>query len=156
MEKNVREASLRGQAAIEFIVTYAWVILIVSVILVLVWQLGLLDLGGTIAPGSMGFWGVTPSDFKVTGAGELTVSLSNYVGANVTLVGVAANQSVYSVAVPLALVLEPGGNASVVVPGLMKGKGGSRFDVLLRVDYVDSRTGNQHRSSGRIWGSYES
>jgi len=156
MGKEFDGASSRGQAAIEFIVTYGWVILVVSVILVVVWQLGFLDLGGTIEPGAMGFWGVTPSDFRETAAGTLTVSFANYVGVNVTLIQAVANQSTYGVSVPLAVVVEPGEMQSVTIPGLKSGKAGGRFEVLLSVEYFDSRTGNQHKSSGRLWGSYES
>lgn len=148
---------MRGQAAIEFIMTYAWVILIISIVLVVVWQLGLLDLGGTVAPGSMGFWGVTPEDYKVTEGGTLTLSLANYIGVNLTIDSITANQSTFHVSSPLVgVVLEPGELENIDVAGLKPGKGGRRFEILLSIDYTDSRTGNQHKSSGRVWGSYES
>ncbi|MFH1788250.1 MAG: hypothetical protein ABH834_02570 [Candidatus Altiarchaeota archaeon] len=147
----------KGQAAIEFIMTYAWVILIISIVLVVVWQLGLLDLGGSIEPGSMGFWGVTPEDYRMTEAGTLTLSLANYIGANLTIDSISANQSTLHVTAPLTgVVLEPGELENVNVAGLKTGKGGKKFEVLLSIDYTDSRTGNQHKSSGRVWGSYES
>ncbi|MFH1834686.1 MAG: hypothetical protein ABH851_00690 [Methanobacteriota archaeon] len=148
-------SSCRGQAAIEFILTYAWVILIVVVVLVLVWQLGLFQLGGNIEPGYMGFWGVVPSDFRLSESGDLNISFANYIGANVTIESIAANHSDVDILVSPSVVVEPGEHEVVDISGFNAGNGGGRFEILLSVDYTDSRTGNLHKSSGRIWGSYE-
>lgn len=135
--------------------TYAWAILIISIVLIVVWQLGILEFGGNIQPGSTGFWGVTVEDFKITNTGELTISCANYIGAILTINTVVANQSTFNQVTTPARSLAPGALENIVVSGLKPGKGGSRFEILLMINYTDTRTGNDHLSSGRIWGSYE-
>lgn len=156
MESAPHKKAFKGQAALEFVMTYGWAILTMTIVVVVVWQLGLFKLGGTVEPGSGGFWGLTPQDYMLTESGQLTISFSNYIGSNVTLDEVYVNQGGTEITLTVYETAEPGNPKVVTIPGLKTGNGGNRFDILMSVSYTDPRTGNQHKSSGQIWGSYES
>lgn len=145
----------RGQAAMEFIMTYSWALLLVIIIFVMAWQLGLFNFGGNVKPGMMGFWGVSPQDYKLTVTGIFTVSLINAVGANVTIDNIVITLGETVVTDSTPQVIGSGASGQVSVGGLVPGTVGERYDLLMSIDYNDSRTDTTHKSSGRLWGSYE-
>ena len=145
----------RAQAAMEFVMTYSWALLLVIIIFVMAWQLGLFNFGGTVRPGMTGFWGVSPQDYKLTDTGSFTISLVNEVGANVTLDTIVLTMGETVVTDSTPQVIESGGSEQVSFTGLVSGQVGERYDILMSIDYNDSRTNTTHKSSGKLWGSYE-
>ncbi|MBD3261078.1 MAG: hypothetical protein GF334_05250 [Candidatus Altiarchaeales archaeon] len=148
----------RGQSALEFLMTYGWAILVLLVIMVVAWQMGLFNLGGGIQPGSFGFWGVIPHDFKIREDGELTLSLLNNIEANVTIqrLNVSGPQGEI-MCFDGGQMLKPGGQMQEVC--ILSSAGfslGSNYEVFVKIQYNDSRTGpTRYFSSGRIWGNVE-
>ncbi|VVB55316.1 Uncharacterised protein [uncultured archaeon] len=148
----------RGQSSLEFLMTYGWAIAVIVIAVVVAWQWGLFNFSGTIQPGSIGFWGVEPSDFILSEDGSLSLSLFNTVGANVTLNYLNVTQGVTSAEFYPNNVITNGNYSVVGLPAgtLKRGSAGDRFEVFVVVEYSDERTGSDvHRSSGRIWGMYE-
>lgn len=147
----------RGQSSLEFLMTYGWAILVILVATIIAWQWGFFNLSGVIKPGYFGFWGVMPADFKMKNDGDFLISLENSIGANVTvtLMNVSMGANVKSPQYGLPAVLAPGKNNVITVSGLNTGNPGSRFEVFVIIEYIDSRTDDSYRSSGKIWGSYE-
>ena len=173
----------RGQGSIEFLMTYGWVILAILVVMVVLWQWGLLGFSNYVEPGSFGFWGVViqgGNEFKLDQTGTFQASLMNTVGANVTVLSVnltIGNHQVnldppggdICITVPHVEVEEPGerGTENNIIPvGRTRilsvsdpswtASPGSRFDAHLIIKYTDSRTGDVvYQSSGGIWGNAE-
>ena len=84
----------RGQASLEFMMTYGWAILVVGVVLVVLWQWGIFTPSGGTKTTYMGFWGVMPVDFSYKSNGTLKLSLQNNIidgNINITQVNVTAN-----------------------------------------------------------------
>ena len=149
----------KGQGSIEFLMTYSWALVLVIIVIVVAWRWGVFSFSETIEPDSYGFWGVTPVDFKMTSGGQLTLSLHNGVGANVTVRSVRAimgehNNTVSDLGVG---VIEPGKRMIVNVPNLVSGGRGHRFDVFIMINYSNAKMleDRERLSSGTIWGSYE-
>ncbi|MFH0860526.1 MAG: hypothetical protein V1921_04945 [Candidatus Altiarchaeota archaeon] len=155
----MRIQSTKGQGALEFLMTYGWALLLLIVAILMAWQLGLFNIGGDIAPGSLGFWGLMPADFKMVEEGNLSISFVNEVGGsvNITDVQVVVGGTLQSVVLQPSLPVEvpPGSIQNINTTVIREGEAGGRFEVLLAVDYLDNRTLTSHRSSGRLWGSYE-
>lgn len=146
----------RGQGSVEFLMTYGWAIALVLIVFVVAWQWGIFSIGSDVAAGAMGFWGVIPTDFRMTPQGALQVSLTNNVGGNVTLAGGNASMGSSVTELPYDVVIVPGGSMLIELTGLAPGNPGSRYEIILIIEYEDVRTGSTlHRSSGRVWGSYE-
>ena len=45
----------KGQGAMEYLMTYGWAILVVTIALLVMWQLGIFNLSGSVSSGSSGF-----------------------------------------------------------------------------------------------------
>ncbi|MBD3387909.1 MAG: hypothetical protein GF416_02570 [Candidatus Altiarchaeales archaeon] len=153
---------LRGQGSLEFIMTYGWVLLVLLVVVVVMWQWGLFDIGASVDPGSFGFWGLVVAqgnEFILDESGSLQVSLLNNIGYNITLFNYSATiDGVYKQCEACTpLVIEPGENEVIQLDHFEWGRpSGKRFDAFLVLQYNDSRTGGEvYQSSGRIWGNAE-
>lgn len=159
--------SSKAQAALEFLMTYGWAILLLIVAIVMAWQFGLFSISGNIRPGYLGFWGLTPVDFIMNDEGNLSITWVNDVGGavNITDIKVLIPGSSDPVSVqltppepdltPYGIVVLPGAVQNMNTTVILVGKAGSRFEILVSLTYTDSRTLQAHKSSGRIWGSYE-
>jgi hypothetical protein len=141
--------------------TYGWALIIILLVAVVAWRWGLFNTNQTIQPGQYGFWGVTPSDFKMDSSGTLTIVLTNGAGANVTVKNITVISGTVNVSVNnggSGWIMEPGDySPKIVVNGLRQGADGSRFDLFIIMNYTNSKMlANRERlSSGSIWGSYE-
>lgn len=91
----------RGQASLEFLMTYGWAILVIGVVLVVLWQWGLFTPQGTSKSTYMGFWGVIPVDFAYRSNGRFNISLQNTIvdgdinitGINATIEGILITEN---------------------------------------------------------------
>jgi len=158
LKTGYKKPPTKGQAAVEYLMTYGWALLVLIVIMVVAWQMGLFNIRGREEQGASGFWGLTPEDFKLTSGGALTISFKNNVGGNVTVTGASASTAGYTgtVTTGLPLNIPVGEHKSIGFSNLNPSNAGDSFDVLAFIDYTDGRTSSNHRSSGRIWGTYES
>lgn len=150
------ESNKKAQASVEFLMTYGWAIIIILIVVVVAWQWGLFNIGGSVRPGYSGFWGVVPTDFSYTSSGNLILSLSNNVGAdvNITSVEIAIGDKNYvdTDKIPIT----SGNRSRSETPGLPISSSGSGYEIFISINYTDERTGlDTYRSSGRIWGSVE-
>ncbi len=138
--------------------TYGWAILIVIAIIAVAWQMGVFKLSGECQKGASGFWGVVPTDFIMAANGNLTLSLTNNVGAPVNVTSINATMGGTSDANNTLTTDVPAGvsrNFNNIV-SLPAGPSGSCFNADISIDYTDSRTNTSFRSSGMLFGSYGS
>ena len=142
--------------------TYGWVILVLIVALVVMWQWGLFNLSSSVDPGSFGFWGLVITDgteFQLIQNGLLRVSVLNTVGANVSLLYYNATYNGVSVDCGACAeqVIEPGENVIVSLQSSnWASRPRTRYEVHLLLRYNDSRTGDHiYQSSGTLWGNVE-
>ena len=76
---------IKGQAALEFLMTYGWAIIVSVIVLMAAWQMEVFNLGGSVKPTPTGFWGNTPYDMYYKSDGTLTLALQNKVGGDVNI-----------------------------------------------------------------------
>jgi hypothetical protein len=150
----------RGQASLEFMMTYGWAILVIGVVLVVLWQWGLFTPSGGTKTTYMGFWGVMPVDFSYKSNGKLNISLQNNIidgTINVTQINVSAD-GIRSSDSSTTRWLTPGqrfGWESTVTGPTNQG---NAYSIILTITYWDNRTGPDtiFRSSGTLQGTTES
>ena len=148
----------RGQASLEFMMTYGWAILVVGVVLVVLWQWGLFTPSGGTKTTYMGFWGVMPNDFSYKSNGTLKLSLQNNIidgNINVTQINVSADG--ISSPSSIAQWLTPGQIFSWEKQVSASANQGNAYSILLTITYWDNRTGPStiFRSSGTLQGTVE-
>ena len=149
----------KGQVSLEFVMTYGWAILIVLIVTVVAWQWGLFSGIGTPKPGSTGFWGVEPEDFVYRANGNVEISFMNKIGASINLssINITVDDVSYHGAILPPSNVSAGGRWLWNLPAgtLPQKSAGSRYEIFLIVNYTDDRTGDNYRSSGRLWGTVE-
>jgi hypothetical protein len=148
----------RGQASLEFLMTYGWAILVVGVVMVVLWQWGLFTPSGGTKTTYMGFWGVMPIDFSYKSNGTLKLSLQNNIidgtinitGINVSVQGINAPDSLHQV-------LSAGEIFKWEKQVSVGENQGNAYSILLIITYWDNRTGpaSTFRSSGTLQGTVE-
>ncbi len=151
--------SRKGQAALEFLMTYGWAILVILIVLVVIWQWGLFNPSGTIKSGQSGFWGVVPNDYKYEGGvgfGRFIVILQNNIDNEVTIeeINVSTPTSSSNTGGPPVETVSAGNlSREHSIGGLDQLTPGSSYEVFVVITYNDSRVNRLLLSSGRIWGS---
>lgn len=88
----------KGQAALDFLMTYGWAIALVVIIAAVLFSLGVFDVSNFLGSKAAGFSGVAVQGWNLASDGTLTLKLSNQVGqkisvnsAAVTISGTSAN-----------------------------------------------------------------
>jgi hypothetical protein len=148
----------KGQASLEFMMTYGWALLVIGVVLVVLWQWGLFTPSGGTKSTYMGFWGVMPVDFAYKSNGTLKLSLQNNIidgSINVTGINITAQGITFNPSINQALSAgEIFSWESVVSSGETPG---NAYSILMTINYVDNRTGPAtiFRSSGTLQGTVE-
>ncbi|MFH0861968.1 MAG: hypothetical protein V1875_02955 [Candidatus Altiarchaeota archaeon] len=154
----------RGQASLEFLMTYGWVLITILIVLVVMWQWGLFSMGQNIDPGSFGFFGLViqnGNEFILHSDGLLEVSFVNNAGANLSIMSYNATIDQQSMEILCLLqncIVMPGKSWTMQLAKPEWGdSSGRRFDAQIVILYKDNRTAeNVYQSSGRIWGNIES
>ncbi len=94
---KVMKTERKGQAALEYLVTYGWAILAIVIIAAVLWYLGVFN-PGKYAAGkqSGGFSTVSVIDYTTipgTGSGQVTISFGNAAGTTINSISAYMNQT---------------------------------------------------------------
>ena len=166
MQKNMA-GSRKGQSSLEFLMTYGWAIIVVAVAVLVLGQWGVFNPAMNVRSTYLGFWGVVPLDFSYNSHGDLKVSFQNNImegDINITRINVSSGGKSYSTDVNLfiasgTLYAWPSSTTSLsgTTSGLPGGQTGGSYNMLMSIEYKDSRVGNEtvFRSSGTIQGNIE-
>ena len=98
----------KGQAALDFLMTYGWAIALVVIIAAVLFALGIFDVSNFVGSKAAGFSGVAVKGWKLDSAGTFTIKVSNQVGQPIRLdavnVTVGQNTTSFSAGVPSATI----------------------------------------------------
>ncbi|MFC2154079.1 hypothetical protein ACFLRC_01170 [Candidatus Altiarchaeota archaeon] len=153
----------RGQASLEYLMTYGWAILIVLSLAVVAWNMGLLDIAGEVDPGQLGFWGIVPNDYKLETNGIFFLNLENQLDHNVTVqsVQVILGQEEKDAWSNPWRVIEPGNitetNELDSNDKFYTQSKGKNYRIFMNITYTESEQGfdQTHVSSGWVWSYVE-
>jgi len=158
---------LRGQTAIEYMMTYGWAILVVLAIGIVIWQMGFFDLSKNVQHDKRGFSQVTVMDWRLAengGLWNLTVIVQNNAGTLIDIQGApetAANVlqgGSGSCTLAGAFPVDDFRPASVMrisfssCPMQNDLQVGDYYRVNLTIGYQNPASGLPHLSNGIIWG----
>ena len=136
----------KSQAALEFIMTYGWAILVVLVAIAALAYFGVLDPGRFLPAKCTLQSGIACLDHKAT-ATALVVYIQNSLGFDVTVDRVTASQCT---ALGSQGTLSNGGTATYTFPTPTCTNPGSRYSGQFNITYTLIASGVQHINQGQI------
>jgi hypothetical protein len=158
---------LKGQASIEYLATYGWAILTITVVGIIVWQMGLFDLPPE-DPGCRGFSQVRPIDWIYTPDpdvgldSEFNVVIVNE--ANTKLLIPANGVRIYIENEGLCTISDPDVDANMSAGAKLQmnishcpGSVGkeAQYRAQINISYRNMASGMDRESAGICWGTTE-
>ncbi len=153
-------AKLKGQSAMEYLMTYGWAILIVIIVVAVLFSLGVFNPSTytqTTATGFSGF-NVPTGSWQLTDSGTMTLQVNNAMGSNIRIIGFNVTQGATRVENvtngATGLAMSPGETLDLRVVGLPGGTSGSSYSLAVTIRYDNTDTGlTGFRSTGTLVGS---
>ena len=143
----------KGQAALDFLMTYGGAIALVVIIADVLFALGIFDVSNFIGSRAAGFSGVAVKGWKLSPAGDLTVKVTNEVGQLITINSVnatiGANSSLNSTSIPLAVGED---SPDIVLGGFSPQTAGTGYTAKVVISYTDRSSDFDYSSSGTLTG----
>lgn len=155
----------KGQAALEYLLTYGWAILIVIIVGASLYSLGVFTPGQWTGKRQTGFSQFRVEDFKLDTDEALTIVFKNQVGKSVDLLEIEATFKGETCSFAIPDDLDP--SSSTISPTLVYtaardctsafGNLDERTSFSITVDffYTDFDSGLNHTDSGTLFGSVE-
>ncbi len=147
----------KGQAALDFLMTYGWAIALVVIIAAVLFALGIFDTSNFIGNKAAGFSGVAVKGWGMSTAGQFTLKLSNQVGQpiNITNVNITIGSTTTSIAPSPAISLGVGVDTSTLnTTGNPFGSqaSGTGYNAKVVINYVDTNANFNYTTSGTLTG----
>ncbi len=148
------KSTKRGQAGLEYLVTYGWAILAIVIIAGALWYYGIFNPSKFTGDKQCGgFSAFVCQDFRVNTTGSLTIVLNNKVGGFISAVNVSGGGQVGCS--PTTLAANQNTTCTIIsfVPSAPSGNQVEQTSVSLT--YTDSRSGVAHVDNGFVRAKYE-
>jgi len=152
----------KGQGAMEYLMTYGWAILVVMIVGIVMWQLGIFNLGSSSVT-STGFSKIKPqlTSCKMTTAGVFSCLFTNGAGTAISVTGWNVNLTSgtqCSTSTTYANPINVGDNIALVASSCGLGTAGQAYSVNVYFAYTQSIAGTTvtHSDFGSVRGPYES
>lgn len=148
---------LRGQAAMEYLMTYSWSILVVMLVGIAMWQLGIFNLGSGASSTYSGFPRIKPqlTLTSTTTEGNFTGFFTNGAGGSISITDVSGACNVFTYP---ADGISSGKNFKIEGSGCnVSGVTGDPYAMELFITYTVSAAGStaNHRDYGLLRGPLE-
>ena len=149
----------KGQAALDFLMTYGWAIALVVIVAAALFALGVFDVSNFVGTKAAGFSGVAVQGWSMTGStGVLSVKLTNQVGQKINITGVSATIGTETQAfnvTGLSTGTSSGattGQLDATFTGAGKVSSGSGYQASVTVNYTDMNSGFAASTKGTLTG----
>ncbi len=141
-----------GQAAMEYMSTYGWALIVVTIAGIVFWQMGLFDIESRITPGFSGFSVLVPSEWRLARSGStctLSVYLLNGAGETINAIRVKGGN--------LCVPDEAGAGEGTLCSKTLSqcgAKGGSYKEMMV-ITYQRASDNQSFQTAGVLWGNIE-
>jgi uncharacterized protein (UPF0333 family) len=146
----------KGQTSLEYLMTYGWMLLIIGIVAVVLWQMGIFE-KQTIPPGSTGFSQAKPLDWKASYSDRtLTLTLINDAGTGILLTDVNVTTFTNTCSVNgLNREMRAADAFQVIVPDCDFPDAGEYYKAEIIIVYQNVASGIDHNSVGECHGPVE-
>lgn len=153
MNSKTMKRRVKGQASLEYLMTYGWAILIILVVGLVLWQMGFFNPPAT-GHGCSGFSHIVPLDTKLSG-NKLTIIISNEAGTRLDVDRITATIGSDSAFTILNREMRPGRTEEVNITFGSAFTTGDYYRANIVIEYENVVSGISHKSSGDCWGTVE-
>jgi len=146
----------KGQAVLDFLMTYGWAIALVIIVAAALFALGVFDMSNFVGTKAAGFSGVAVKGWNMDTAGTFTFRLSNQAGQQINITGVSATVGTTTVAVngtPTALAT--GADTSMLstpIGAFGAQMFGAGYAAKMTINYTDLNSGFASSTTGTLTG----
>ncbi len=149
----------RGQISMEYVMTYGWMILIVMIVGIVLWQMGAFT-PPSASKGCRGFSQITVLDWKASASDDkLQLTLTNEAGTKLRLDNVMGgiDSKPCNSLLNLNTEIRPGRTyqADLTPCGISSYKLGEYYRANITIEYYNVGSNILHRSVGICWGGIE-
>ena len=147
---------MKGQSALEYLVTYGWAILAIVIIAVLLFYFGIFNPSTWVSSENRltGMSGFSATDVKVTSS-RIQIQLANEKGNRVNVTNFTY-KGVGTIEPTNGVTIGPGSSAQVNITGVAPGQVGDAVNgEQVTLTYTDMATGIQHTLTGALSGKVE-
>ena len=148
--------TMKGQTALDFLMTYGWALLLIVLVIGALFALGVFDIGSFVGSRATGFAQVGVAAWRVDNNGTLTTQLTNRVGSDIRVDSVSwtyrgTSGSNASVNTSVA----NGQTSATLALGTIGGAAsGASYSIQMTIGYTDLNTNFPYQSSGTITGQF--
>ena len=147
--------SRKGQAALDFLMTYGWAIALVVIIAAVLFALGIFDVSNFTGSRAAGFSGVAVTGWNMNAAGTMSLKFANQVGQRISIdtVNVTIGNTSIVTALPAAP-LNTGQTSETLstVSNFGTQAVGSGYTAKVVISYTDRSSDFDYSSSGTLTG----
>ena len=147
--------SRKGQAALDFLMTYGWAIALVVIIAAVLFALGVFDVSNFVGNKASGFSGVAVAGWQMGTNGVLAMKLSNQVGQQISInsVSVIVGQS-NSTLSGLPVQLSTGQSTGILNTSSSLGNfnNSAGYTAQVTIGYTDLSAGFNYTTTGTLTG----
>jgi hypothetical protein len=148
----------KGQAALDFLMTYGWAIALVVIIAAVLFALGIFDTSNFIGNKAAGFAGVAVKGWGLSEGGQFTIKLSNQVGVPINVTKVNITIGGVSQLADTANGLGVGAdsatlNTTAAAFGVQTA--GTGYNAKVVISYVDTNANFNYTTSGTLTGKVQ-
>jgi len=151
----------KGQGAMEYLMTYGWAILVVMIVGIVMWQLGIFNLGSTSVTSS-GFPKIKPqlASCKMSTLGAFSCLFTNGAGSGITVNSIsvtAGTGGTCLTAIAPGFKVAVGDNFLISATSCKNGAVGDPYTATLAIAYTITVAGVDvtHNDTGIVRGPYE-
>ena len=142
----------KGQAALDFLMTYGWAIALVVIVAAALFALGVFDVSNFVGTKAAGFSGVAVQGWQMSG-GNLQVKLTNQVGQRINITGVSATVGTDVKTNATVTTLSTGETSSpLLFTGFSTTTSGTGYQATLKINYTDLNSGFNASTTGTLTG----
>jgi len=150
---------MKGQTAVEYLMTYGWAILIILIVAGVLAYYGIFAPAGFLGPTARGFGQVQVlNPWSLATTGYMTLNVENRVGGviNVTQLNATIDENDYGVVLSPEIQISSGNKK--IVQGIFTGLGthntGDSYSMTLTIYYEYPPGGSTFSSTGTLSGTY--
>lgn len=140
----------KSQTAVEYLLTYFWVVLIVAIIIVILFGLGLFNPTNNVSSAVFGFSGFSNAQATCQGNGALELTMSNALSNSITVTEINVSGS-KSASLHTNVNMQPGSSYDFIVQNACP-SAGSSYSLSANIAYTQGGLPGQYFSSGSAEG----
>jgi len=149
----------KGQAALDFLMTYGWAIALMVIVAAVLFALGVFDVSNFVGSKAAGFSGVSVTGWKLDTAGALTMKVSNQVGNPIRLNSISATVGdvTQTLDANTTQTIATGASTGVLTGNNFAAQSsGSGYTAKVTIGYLDTVSGFNYTTTGTLTGKVTS